>query len=272
MKKVVYAFLLISASVLGQVKEERVVDDFISMRVSQGIQVEFTSGINKKMVVETDSKELLKHIKTEVKGKELRVFIENEEKKGFFKKNSLTFEKLVVYIENPQLEAVQVTSSGKVILKNRLKSRRFDVSVSSAGGFEGNVITDNLEMRSSSSGSLEGDFRVANKVTLEVSSAAHFSGTVEANTLSMEVSSSGKATVHGAVSKAEVAVSSSGKVDAENLKIADLKASASSSGKGVFTVSGSLDASASSLGSLVYYGDAKVIRSNTSSSGKISKK
>lgn len=272
MKKVVYAFLLISASALGQVKEERVVGDFTSIYVSQGIQVEYTSGIDRKMVVETDSKELLKHIKTEVKGKELRVFIENEKKKGFLKINTLKFDKLVVYIENPQLEAVQVTSSGKVLLKNRLKSRRFDVSVSSSGLFKGDVTTDELEMNASSSGNIEGNFRSANDIVLTVSSSACFSGGLEANTFSMEVSSSGKAAVKGVVSKADVKVLSSGKIEAEHLKITDLKATASSSGKSVFTVSGSLDARASSLGCLEYYGSPKIVRSNISSSGKINKR
>lgn len=272
MKNLMYAFLLVSASVLGQVKEERTVTDFTSVNVSQGIELEFTTAENRKIVVETDSKELLKHIKTEVKGKELRVFIENDDKKGFFKTNTLNFMKLVVYVENPQLSGVKVSSGAKMSLKNNLKSRGFKLKASSSGSFQGNVITDVMNIEVSSSGSIEGSFKVANDVSIEVGSSGRFVGNIESNKLSLEVSSSGKTTISGNVKKAEINVSSSGNIEASRLKVVDMIASASSSGKGIFTISGSLDARASSSGSLVYYGAAKVIRSNTSSSGKISKK
>lgn len=272
MKKLMYAFLLISATVLGQVKEKRTVTDFTSISVSQGIEVVFTNGLNKKLIVETDSKDLFKHIKTEVKGKELRLFIENEEKRGLFKINSLKFNKLVVYIENPQLEGVKVSSGARFLLQNGLKPRKFEVLVSSSGSFKGNVTTDKLTAHISSSGSVEGAFKVANGVLLDVSSSARFYGAIHAHSLELEVSSSGKATLKGNVEKAEVKVSSSGKIEAEELQIEQLTALASSSGKGVFTVLQSLDARASSSGSIKYYGDTKIIRSKTSSSGRISNK
>ncbi|SFJ57227.1 Putative auto-transporter adhesin, head GIN domain [Myroides guanonis] len=272
MKNLMYAFLLVSASVLGQVKEERVVADFTSISVSQGIELEFVTTKNRKIVVETDSKEMLKYIKTEVKGKELHVFIENDDKKGFFQSNALNFKKLLVYVDNPQLSRVKVSSGAKMTLKNNLKSRGFDLSASSSGCFVGKVIADIMSVKVSSSGSIGGDFKVANDVSMDVSSSGRFTGAIVANKLSLEVSSSGKTAISGEVHEANVKVSSSGKIEASSLKVVDLIASASSSGKGVFTVSGSLDARASSSGSLMYYGNAKVIKSNTSSSGVISKK
>lgn len=271
MKNLIYAFLVISTTVWGQVKQERKVGEFSSLEISQGIQVQYTSGPNKKIVVETDSKELLPYIKTQVNGKNLRIFIENKQSRGLWSVNTLKFQKLVVYIENPELESVQVQSSAKVFFTNKVSARRFHVSVSSSGLFKGDILTDELVVRGSSSADIQGTFTVANEVDLALSSSAEFSGAIAAHSLYMRVSSSGKSYMKGSVVKADVEVSSSGKVNASDFKIMDLKAIASSSGKGEFTVIDTIEAKATSSGHLHYKGNPKVILAKTSSSGKINK-
>lgn len=267
MKKIAVVLVLWSSAMLAQVKETRQVADFSAIRVSQSIQLRFTSDEAKKVELEAASDEELRYLKTEVTSDgTLKIYIDSPKKLKRFR-----FGKLVARVSNPKLERVTATSSGEVHLQNTVKARRFELFLSSSARFEGQVQTDNLVLLSSSSARVNGSFDVANHADLTASSSAKMDLKLTAKTVEFTVSSSAKVGLEGAADRVTAQVSSSGNIDGLRFKTNNLNGTASSSGKMTFEVADTVEGSASSSGKVLFSGTARLGRVHTSSSGKVEK-
>ncbi|MDR0227680.1 MAG: DUF2807 domain-containing protein [Flavobacteriaceae bacterium] len=268
MKKLVMFFLLLGTSAFAQVKETRKVADFNKVKVSQSIKLDFTYGKTKSTVVEVEEKSDLQYVKTEVLADGLlKVYIDVP--KGM---KSLKIKNVRVYVSNPSLEGVGVSSSAKFHLLNSIKAKSFKVTTSSSGDYEGALVqTDNLTLEASSSSEIEGSFEVTNNTSLATSSSAEIEISLKGNKASIVSSSSSTVKVKGTANDVVAEASSSASVDASGFKVKTLDARASSSGSIDMNVSETVSGRASSAGQITYTGTAKLTSKKVSSAGQIKK-
>ncbi|MVX36449.1 GIN domain-containing protein [Myroides sp. LoEW2-1] len=272
MKKIVMFFLLVGGSVFAQSKETRQVNDFSSVKSSQAIEVNFTYGESKSVVVEVEKSENMKDVKTEVTATgELQIYIEQKKKNrknwGF---NSSEFGKVKVTVSNPTLEGVRASSSSKFNLLNKVIAKSFDVKTSSSAKFTGALVqADNLNIECSSSSKVQGEFEVMNKTSASASSSASIDISLKTSDVSLGVSSSARMSLSGKADSVNATASSSGNIKAGDFTTKVLEGKASSSGSMVFNVTDEVSGRASSSGRVLYTGGAKIVSSNTSSSGQV---
>lgn len=268
MKKMILFFLLVGSSVFAQVKDTRKVEDFSKVKVSQSIKLDFTYGGSKSVVVEVENKEDLQYIKTEVSSNgQLRVFVDTP--KSF---KNIKISNIRVYVSNPSLDEVAVSSSAKFTLLNTVKSKSFKVAASSSSKYDGALVqTDNLVLDASSSAKISGSFEVSNTSDLSASSSSHIEVQLKTNKADLASSSSAKLSLSGNANSVNATVSSSASIKASEYKTKQLIAKASSSGFIDMEVSEELSGKASSSGKIIYRGNAKVITNAVSSGGQIKK-
>lgn len=266
-------FLLVGGSVFAQTKETRQVNDFSTIKSSQSIEVNFTYGGAKSVVVEVEKSENMKDVKTEVSGGELRVYIDQKSNSKWFNGiNTKDFGKVTVTISNPTIEGVRLSSSSKFNLLNKAKAKSFDVKVSSSAKYNGELVqADNLSLEASSSANINGKFEVMNSASLSASSSARIEASLKSKSASFGASSSAKINVSGSAATVDAAASSSGSIKGGDFTVKTLDGKASSSGSMLFNVTDEVSGKASSSGKVTYTGGAKIISSNISSSGKVSK-
>lgn len=128
------------------------------------------------------------------------------------------------------IERLKVSSAADVRTKGQIKAANLDVSVSSAGEAE-------LELA--------------------------------VGTLDLDVSSSGEAHFSGWVTAQKVDVSSAGRYNGSDLKCENADVSVSSAGSARISASKSIEASASSGGSVKYSGNPDKVRESSSSGGSV---
>jgi hypothetical protein len=125
----------------------------------------------------------------------------------------------------------------------------------------------------SSAGDVKGmsDFE-CDDLDISISSAGDLDLTVDANDITLSISSSGDCYLNGSANSLDARLSSAGDLHAFDLFADYVKVSVSSAGDARVWANKEIEMSASSAGNIYYKGDAKVIRSSTSSAGSIIKK
>lgn len=253
--------LLVSLLTKAQVTENRTIGNFTKIKVSQGIEVFFTQGELKSLQIETDNKENLSYLKTELEGNTLKLFIDSknvskeigtQQKRKKNKYNSVNFEFIKIVVTAPNVNEFLASSSGSI-------------------QFENEIVNNEIKLKTSSSGSIIGNVNSKN-VIIEASSSGEIISKLKADKVETKISSAGEVTLSGTATTAEIEASSSGDVKAKELDVINAYVSASSAGNIEFTVLETLDAKASSYGKIWYYGNPTKVYIETSSSGKITKK
>lgn len=136
----------------------------------------------------------------------------------------------MVHITMPEIEEIHVSSAGDCIGKTPIVSKNLRLNVSSAGDL-------NLE--------------------------------VDADRIYLDISSSGDVELKGETGMLEANLSSAGDLDAFDLDAVRVHVEVSSAGDASVFATEELSMSASSAGNIYYRGSAKVLRSNSSSAGRI---
>lgn len=219
-------FLFICLSAFAQKTEVREVGSFTGVGLSTAGTVYLTQGSTHKVELKGSS-EVLERVETEVRGGKLIIKTENS---GWF--NFRTNEDLDIYITMSNIEELSVSSSGKIIGQNKLKTDDLELSVSGSGKIEIETDSDDLDLSISGSGKLE---------------------------------------LSGTASAVEASISGSGKVRAENLRARSYQAKISGSGSCEIYAEESIDARISGSGSVYYKGDPKHVNTSISGSGKVRK-
>lgn len=110
-----------------------------------------------------------------------------------------------------------------------------------------------------------------NSLDVSATSAANIELQVEAETVRADVGSAGDITIEGKAKNFSVEASSAGSVDAYNFECERVEATVSSAGSAKINVTKSLDAEASSGGSIRYRGNPTSTNTDSSSGGSVKK-
>jgi hypothetical protein len=140
--------------------------------------------------------------------------------------------KVVIYLTYVSLEKISASSASSVFSEGTLKASTLDIAAASAA---------NVELQ------------------------------IEANDVTVDVASAGDITLEGKAKNLSVEASSAGSVDAYNLECEKAEARVSSAGSAKINVTKSLDAQASSGGSIRYRGNPSSTNTDSSSGGSVKK-
>ncbi len=109
------------------------------------------------------------------------------------------------------------------------------------------------------------------RLTITAASAASVELQIDSDNVSVDVASAGDITLEGKAKSLSIEASSAGSVDAYNLECETVEASVSSAGSAKVNVTKSLDARASSGGSVRYRGNPTNTNTDSSSGGSVKK-
>ena len=238
----------------AQVTENRTLDSFSKLKVSQGIELHFSINNTQSIRVETDDNEKLQCIKTEVEGSTLKVFVDSNQYASNHKKKknyNLNFKVLKVYVAAPEVNDFEASSSASISIDNK-------------------IVAKNCTIKAHSSGTIIGDFN-ADAISVELSSSAKFTSVLTTNELNLKISSSGTAKLSGTAATAIIRASSSGDCLAKSLSVDKATIDASSSATVYINSINSITAQASSSAKIFYNGNPTNVIQDSSSSGKIIK-
>ena len=187
----------------SRTKENRNVDNFSSIRISQGMKVYFTQGPKQSLSIETDT-DKLKYLKSEVKNGVLNLYIDTKGEKN------ITLNNIIVEITAPELNNLEISSAAQFFTNKVVNS-------------------EDLNIKASSAASINGDFRAKN-VKIGISSAARSNLNIFAENIYHESSSAAKSTYAGETNQLQIITSSASTVNALTLRAnrADVSASSGS--------------------------------------------
>lgn len=154
---------------------------------------------------------------------------------------------------------------------DKLVVRTDHVNIRSAKAKKVHVTLPELtELRISSAGDCVGQTTFqCEDLRISISSAGDLTLEVEADRIDLDISSSGDARLSGSAEVFDASLSSAGDLHAFDLVAYKVDVTVSSAGDARVHATEEIDMSASSAGSIYYRGDAKVVRSNSSSAGSI---
>jgi hypothetical protein len=154
---------------------------------------------------------------------------------------------------------------------NNLVVRTDHVNIRSAKAKKVHITLPELtELKISSAGDCLGQTTFhCEDLRISISSAGDLTLEVEADRIDLDISSSGDARLSGSVEVFDANLSSAGDLHAFDLVAAKVDVTVSSAGDARVHATEEIDMSASSAGSIYYRGDARVVRSNSSSAGSI---
>jgi hypothetical protein len=237
---------LIAAIATAKVSENRQVSDFSKIEASHGVQVYFTQSNSQSLKVETDDTEKMKYIKTENNGKTLRVYIDTKgknitsgknddksKKKWRIHNNNIRFEVVKVYVSVPKVTDLKVSSGASIVLENNINN---DV------------------------------------INLDASASGIISGAINTQKLNIDLSSYGDATILGTTHDVVIDASSAALCNTKELITYNAKVDASSAATVYVNTTGSLNADASSMAKVYYYGNPTQVIADDNSIGEIIKK
>ena len=263
-KITIFCILLITELLTAQVSESRVVADFSKLKVSSGIEVFYTISNVISVKVETDDLDKMQYIKTEAVGGVLKLYIDTDKKTTLKERknskrtrnnrwiNGIAFDVLKITVSGPNLSEIKASSSAFLKIENLNTSDDLDIAVSS-------------------SATIKGTFK-CNSVSIDASSSGEFLGKVDAKSTRIESSSSSSLRVEGKSVELNVKASSSGECNLEGFKVENALVLASSSASVTVYTSKSIEAKASSSGSVSFYGNPTNVSKEMSSSGSVNKR
>ncbi len=167
-------------------------------------------------------------------------------------------ENLMEVIETDLKGSMLVVGTDRVNIR-RARSKRVHVT-----------LPELTELRISSAGDCEGQTPFScGDLRVSISSAGDLSLEAEAQRIELDISSSGDARLAGSADVFDVDLSSAGDLHAFDLIAREVRVSVSSAGDARVHATGEISMTASSAGNIYYKGDARVVRSSSSSAGDI---
>lgn len=190
-------------------------------------------------------------------------------------------EAIDVYLKKGDKESAKVEVSdgnvGNVItevsgsyLKIHLRENSFFRNNADVKVYVTYVTLDRISASSASNVFSDGVIR-AESLDIQASSAADMELSVEANSVTVHASSAADIILEGTAKSVSADASSSGEIDAYGLQVETAEASSSSAGAIKLSVSSSLEAKASSGGSVRYRGNPMRTNTHSSSGGSVKK-
>ena len=226
-------------------KETRTVSSFHAISFGIPGTLYLRQGDVQSVQLEGD-REDLDDVETEVVNGQLRIKVENQHWFNWSFRHDVD-----VYITVPNLDAVSIGGSGKIVGESRIKSDDMRLSVSGSGSMELDVTADKLK--------------------LDVSGSGRMNLSLNAGSVDQHISGSGGINLSGNASSASLDISGSGRIDASDLDVGSYNISISGSGKASIAVRDAIIANISGSGSVYYKGSPDKVISRVSGSGKVRK-
>ncbi|HEU5291172.1 MAG TPA: head GIN domain-containing protein [Cyclobacteriaceae bacterium] len=262
----IIAIGLVTSVSIAQKRETRTVDTFtkISFRTSGKVYVKI--GSPQKVEIEGSS-EALEKVKTTVDGGKLTIGPEGK----WFDWSWGDDNKVIVNITVANIEALNVSGSGSMIVQNKITTNNLDLNVSGSGSLEAEIDAADVDADVSGSGDMDLKGKCKNfnsdisgsggiRLALAIGGSADF-----------DLSGSGKVEASGSAQTVRADITGSGKVLASNMETDKCKVSISGSGDVEINVKTELDARISGSGSVSYKGNPARVNADSSGSGKVRK-
>lgn len=240
-------FVMCSLALHAQHQEKRTLSDFQGIVVSSGIEATFNKSSENSATIDVKNAEV---------ASKLDVSVQNG----------------ILYLRVKPNSQINNGGTLRITLKGKKDINR--IKLSSAGRLE---ITSPLRVSAltakvSSSAKLTTADIQANEVTLDVSSSGSITAQVEAENLTASISSSAKLRLSGKARTIDLSAASAGKGDFREFRTSQAKVSVKSAAAVELQVSDTLNAQASSGGSLRYWGSPATPKLKESSGGRIQHK
>lgn len=187
---------------------------------------------------------------------------------------------LKVYVTMGEKESIEVQADDNLMeyIKAEVNSGTLQIYVNENVNLKMNNVRVNVtaveltKLNASSGSNLTVENMIKSELfNCEASSGADMEFQIMTENLSVNASSSGEITIKGKADEASLSASSAGDIEANNLRVSDCDADASSGSEINVYVSGDLSASASSGGEINFKGNPNIKKMNSSSGGEINK-
>lgn len=214
------------------------------------------------------SEEILEKYETKVEGDRLSIKPKDRWTDWSWGKD----DEITVYITVKDIEAIGVAGSGDVIAQTKIVSSELDLKVSGSGSLKAEVeVSGDLEADVSGSG----DISVKGKAT-SFDSDISGSGDVVASLnitgeTTFSIAGSGKIVIDGTAKALETRISGSGNVRGENFEVEKCTVKMAGSGNVEINVKEELDVNIAGSGDVRYKGDPKRVNNHSSGSGSVRK-
>lgn len=270
MKYFIYSLavcLFFTSAALGQSRQTKNVDTFnkVSFRVPGKLYLR--QGSPQKVEIE-GSKDALEQTVVKVEGSRLVIAREGKWSNWTFGKG----DEVNVYVTVKDIEGLSVSGSGDLIGETKIVSRELDLNVSGSGSLKVDAdVSGEMEADVSGSGNLFVKGR-CDSFDSDVSGSGKVNAAVTvANRADFGVSGSGKVEASGSAASVEVSISGSGKVLAADLQTNTCRVRISGSGDVEIAVKNEIDANITGSGSVRYRGEPGKVNSHASGSGSVRK-
>ncbi len=214
--------LVLLAGIAFSQKEERDVAEFSGISLGISADLYLSQGSPQKLVIQASEEDLAK-IETVVKDGHLKIKTDNYMSR---------LKDVKIWITVPEIEALNLSGSGKIIAETPVNTNELECKVSGSG-----------------------------KINIDELKTDEFEAAV---------SGSGRITMAGTAGEAEISISGSGSVSAGGLTVDECEIRISGSGGCEIDATGELDAAISGSGRVTYYSNPQV-DARVSGSGKVTK-
>ena len=223
----------------------RNVESFHGIDISSGVIVDFTQGNDRKVEVIADA-DKMQYVKTKVENGILKVSIDRSSNKN------MRFKKLLVNIQNPNLDDLYVSSGSIFKTKNRVSDNKLDAQINS-----GAIVTADLDYQN---------------IVVQANSGSVL--TLDLNTKEFDFSGNSGMIINakGSAENVSFKLNSGASCNAQNLEAKNVMVDVNSGAIAKVNASSKLDVTASSGAIVQYKGNPEVTSNVKKSSGAIIKK
>lgn len=180
-------------------------------------------------------------------------------------------ETLNIYITTRDITSFKASSDAAIFLDSALDTQNVSIDISSDAYFEGDITTDNFDLRATSD-SKAVVYLKATDAYMNLSSGADLDGESEVEKATIKLSSDAAVDLIGTIENLDATLSSDSNLEDYGLYVEDLKIELSADSDAYLSVSNTIDVTANSDSRLYYKGDAEIVRQILSSDGRVIKK
>ena len=239
------------------ITKEIALQPFKTVKVSRGINAHLVTSDSSNITIEADDN-LMEYIVAHVEKGCLILTINSS-----IQSLSSTHVTITVPTDGV-LYGITATSAAKVECQPQIVAGEVDLSATSAAKIKAKVKAEECDIELSSSAEIEVELR-CNECSIEGTSAAELTATIAARECNIELSSAAQATIKGASLQADAECTSASKLNAVNFAVKRYEIEVSSAASANICCVETLDAEASSGGSIRYKGECR--NTTRSSSG-----
>jgi len=247
----------------GDVKTEiRNLSGFTKVETNGSINVFIKKADAFEVKIEADDN-LIPYIISEVKGNTLVVRMRENV-------NIRNSRKMTAYVSMPKLTALATRGSGSINSESRFNGEELVVNTQGSGSINFSFDGKNAVISTHGSGGIKFSGSI-NKVEVGTHGSGGIKAQLESESAHLSVGGSGSVNISGSAKDVVAEVQGSGSIDGYNFMTKNATASVQGSGSCNLSVSEGLNGRIHGSGSINYRGNASVITSETTGSGKIRK-